>query len=306
MANNSRIEWTEATWNPVLGCSKKSPGCKNCYAIYEVHRLAGNPNPKIRTANAGLTVIQNGAVNWTGVARLIPERLLIPVQRKKPTTYFVNSLSDLFHEALPDADVAEVFRAMARCPQHTFQVLTKSELRMAEIMPRITATFGALPNVLVGASVENQEWADRRREALRSVAGSGWRAFVSYEPALGPVNWKGWEFLSWLISGGESGKGARPSHPEWHRVACGFCVTYRIPYLFKQWGNWRDRRPGDPDKGRVVRLTRRGRNGQDLAYAADGGDVWLQRFPKKLAGRSLDGRTWDEMPLARQQEALCV
>src|ERR1041385_9054964 len=102
MSQLSKIEWTEATWNPCVGCSKCSPGCKHCYAIHEVHRMAGNPNPKMKQANQGLTVIQNRQPNWTGEVRFLPERLEIPLRRKKPTRYFVNSLSDLFHESLPD------------------------------------------------------------------------------------------------------------------------------------------------------------------------------------------------------------
>jgi len=132
MSQNSKIQWTEDTWNPVLGCSKISPGCKHCYAINHVHRMAGNPNPKIREANEGLTVIQGGEPNWTGKVRLIPERLEIPLRKRKPTRYFVNSLSDLFHEELSYADIASVFGSMGLSSQHTFQILTKRSGRMLE------------------------------------------------------------------------------------------------------------------------------------------------------------------------------
>jgi protein gp37 len=114
----------------VGGCSKVSPGCKDCYAINHVHRMAGNPNPKIKVANEGLTVVNGAGMNWTGEVRLIPERLEIPLRRKVPTTYFVNSLSDLFHEKLTDEAIDQILAVMALCPQHRFQVLTKRAERM--------------------------------------------------------------------------------------------------------------------------------------------------------------------------------
>ncbi len=295
----TKIEWVRGsdgvqgeTWNPVLGCSKKSPGCKGCYAIRVVHRLAGNPNPTVRKANAGLTVVQGGKINWTGIVRLIPSRLTIPVKKKAPTTYFVNSLSDLFHHSLPDEDVVEVFRAIHKARHHQFQILTKTSDRMAEIMPRILATFGPMPHALLGVSVENQEWADARRDHLRSVAALGYRTFVSYEPALGPVDWTGWEFIAWLISGGESGprKEARPTHPDWHRAACAWCIANGIPYFFKQWGCWW---PMSTTTGI-----------QELPFGEyvikDGQPMFGFIFKgKKAAGALLDGREWKQMPEVR-------
>lgn len=217
MSQKSKIEWTEATWNPTLGCSKKSPGCKNCYAIRVVHRLAGNPNTKISSANAGLTVIQNGAPNWTGIVRLIPERLDIPIRTRKPTTYFVNSLSDLFHESLSDQDIDQVFARMALCPQHTFQILTKTADRMHRYFsniklrqeligiraeqisgldrhydgPGTTPGYGVtwrfpLPNVHLGVSVEDQQRAEERIPwLLKTPAAVRW---ISAEPLLGRID----------------------------------------------------------------------------------------------------------------------
>ena len=195
MSANTPIEWTGATWNPTLGCSKKSPGCKNCYAIRVAHRLQRNPNPKIAKAFEGLTIIQNGAPNWTGRVNFVPDRLSIPLRTKKPTTYFVNSLSDLFHENVSDEQIYLAFAVMHQCPQHTFQVLTKEAERMREWCANAPARFGhlppigkawPLPNVWLGTSVENQEYADKRIPLLLQTPAAV--RFISAEPLLGPVD----------------------------------------------------------------------------------------------------------------------
>src|SRR6516225_10474599 len=132
MASNSSIEWTETTWNPITGCTKISPGCDNCYAIREAHRLAGNPSLKVREAYRGTTQRLNGRTNWTGVVKAIPSRLEQPLHWKKPRRIFVNSMSDLFHESLPDEWIDRIVAVMSRCPQHQFQVLTKRSARMRD------------------------------------------------------------------------------------------------------------------------------------------------------------------------------
>jgi protein gp37 len=291
----TKIEWTEQTWNPVVGCSLASPGCTNCYAMRMAARLEAMSDGKHAPIGGkrglglsqytGLTKSIKGKAVWTGKVAIVDDSALTaPLRRKKPTTYFVNSMGDLFHEDVPDEWIDKVSAVMALCPQHTFQILTKRAARMLRyfegpfpdgngVMARIAdATFqfipqGALPpgfhgiecaigpngvpefgwrrflnigpltNVWLGVSCENQANADERREHLRAIAEMGWTTMVSYEPALGPVDWTGWEWASWIISGGESGPGARPSHPDWHRATRDFCQANSIPYFFSNGAN---------------------------------------------------------------------
>lgn len=209
----SQIQWTEKTWNPIVGCRRVSAGCENCYAEREVHRRAS-----IVPQHAGLTVVGKNGVRWNGEYNLAEHRLDEPLRRKKPTTYFVNSLSDLFFEPLPFELIAAIFGVMAACPQHTFQVLTKRPARAVEFFAwlralpqtpeqaclwrghdrtecRHEAAFAVaaswpLPNVHLGVSVENQATADERIPLLlKCPAALRW---VSYEPALGPVDFGVW------------------------------------------------------------------------------------------------------------------
>lgn len=239
MSLSSQIEWTEATWNPTVGCSKKSPGCRGCYAIRQVHRLAHNPHPQVSSANSGLTVLRNGALQWTGKVRLIESRLSIPVKRRKPTTYFVNSLSDLFHPSLPDSAIAEVFRVMYRCNWHTFQILTKhgeTHGRMVQTMRRIVQDFGPMrANIWMGVSVENRA-AVSRIDLLRQVPAAV--RFISFEPLLenlGPLDLPG---IALAIIGGESGKGARPCDPAWIRSIVQQARAQHVAPFVKQLGRY--------------------------------------------------------------------
>jgi protein gp37 len=317
MSLNSPIEWTQATWNPTLGCSKCSAGCKLCYAIKVVHRLASNPNPKIAAANAGLTVIQNGQVNWTGKVRMVPARLCIPLRRKKPTTYFVNSLSDLFHPSLSDEDIAEVFKVMHRANWHRFQVLTKhgeTDARLPAIMKRIFATFGPMPHVWFGVSVEDRAHLGRidlLRNLPRTFECPPMSAsfeiapvrFLSLEPLLedlGPLDLTG---IHWVIVGGESGgKGARPMRPAWVRSIRDQCIAAGVPFFFKQWGVWTPGENVDRQKGIVQTATlfdghwifSRESLARTDGHVDDQPDLY--RVGKKSAGRLLDGREWNEMP----------
>lgn len=201
MAENSKIEWTDATWNPVLGCDKISPGCKNCYAIRTAWRLQHNPNPKVAKAFEGLTVIEGGKPNWTGRVNVVEERLGEPLSWAKPRRVFVNSQSDLFHDAIPEESIRAVFAIMAQARQHTFQILTKRPARMQEMLSRwqseglmLREGCGvSLPNVWLGVSVENQKAADERIPLLlQTPAAVRW---VSAEPLLGPITfrWASWD-----------------------------------------------------------------------------------------------------------------
>ncbi|UJX46609.1 DUF5131 family protein [Xanthobacter sp. YC-JY1] len=320
MADKSAIEWTDATWNPIVGCSLVSPGCTNCYAM----RMAARLEAMGQAAYAGTTKPSAAGPVWTGKVSLHRPALFKPLDWKKPRSIFVNSMSDLFHPAVRVEDILHVFTVMAIAHQHDFQILTKRNdrmrrfIRQPDLLAQIYANWysfsgGArevhgwpLPNVLIGVSVEDQRRADERRRDLRSLAELGWRTFVSYEPALGPVDWTGWEFLSGLISGGESGPRARPTHPDWHRAARDFCAAHGIPYFFKQWGAWEvavDRDNEDPD-WRAGYARKFDDSKPDIAWLnlAGGRGFHGERFHvmrrvgKARAGRLLDGREHNDLP----------
>lgn len=331
MGANSKIEWTDATWNPTTGCSRTaSPGCDNCYAIREAHRLAGNPNAKVRAAYEGTTERRNGRIDWTGVVRLIPERLTIPLRTQKPTKFFVDSMSDLFHPALKFEEIAAVFGVMAAAERHghTFQVLTKRPERVFDLLEsrqpldcvkaarnhgceigwpfvrgaELVSPSWPLQNVWLGTSVSNQDDADRFIPDLLKIPAV--IRFVSAEPLLGPVDFRGLGTvpaphlnvlsggrLDWVIAGGESGPNARPSHPEWFRSVRDQCVAAGVPYFFKQWGEWQDGYEADVSDGRYECEMH---TFPPAGHAARGYHVY--RVGKRAAGRMLDGREWNEFP----------
>lgn len=319
MADKSRIEWTDATWNPVVGCSIVSPGCTNCYAMRQAARIEAMGSE----IYAGLTKPSKAGPVWTGTVRLNRKAMTKPLEWKRPRRIFVNSMSDLFAEGLSRDEILDVFTVMAIADQHEFQVLTKRPALMAEFLEQDdllhdiyanwhTFSGGArevqswpLHNVLVGVSVEDQPRADKRRRDMASLTGYGWRTFVSYEPALGPVDWTGWGFLSWMISGGESGPGARPTHPDWHRSTRDFCAVHGIPFFFKQWGEFEvtmDRERDDPD-WRADYSRRLGDGGKTRWLNFEGGCGFhgdrfhvMRRVGKRAAGRLLDGVVHDAGP----------
>jgi protein gp37 len=217
MADNTNIEWTDATWNVTHGCEKVATGCRGCYAIRDAHRLASNPNPKISGPRQGLTRKVGGVIDWTGVVRTAPENLAWPLHKRKPLRIFVNSNSDLFHKDVPFEFVAAVFGVMAACPQHTFQVLTKRPERMLEFLGwlgrharpegaawlamagsvpynsdeirtglALMATRCTLPNVWLGVSVACQDDADKLIPTLLRCPAAV--RFISAEPLVGPVD----------------------------------------------------------------------------------------------------------------------
>lgn len=343
MGETTGIEWTEATWNPVVGCSIVSPGCHHCYAASMAKRLramaladtanGNNPGRKLHYVDA---VDTDG--RWTGKLNLVLEALGDPLGWKRPRKVFVNSMSDLFHDGVPEEHIDRVFAVMAlTC--HTYQVLTKRpermvayyrslskrvhewcpdaeteeylitalhdmddlEKRLQESCARWLNTYNArnrgwpLPNVMIGVSVEDQRRAEERRDAFLSVPAA--IRFVSYEPALGPVDWTGWESVDWIISGGESGQQARPSHPEWHRSTREFCQKNEIAYFFKQWGEWIEE---------DLRVDANGNDPWPHTWMSESGQEWncfgpdrirMRRVGKKAAGRMLDGREWSEFPV---------
>lgn len=256
MSDKSSIEWTDATWNPVTGCTKVSPGCAHCYAETFAERFRGTPGHPFEQ---GFDL------------KLWPARLYLPLSWKAPRRIFVNSMSDLFHEDVPDEFIRKVFEVMGECPQHTFQVLTKRAERM---MTWTQANFRSVdsrkaekstlsPRIWLGVSIENQEYLSRVEYLQKTPAQV---RFLSLEPLLGPVplNAAHLEGVHWVIVGGESGPRARRMNPEWAQDIRRQCEKCQVPFFFKQWG----------------------------AHDRSG-----RRVGKKVAGRVLDGRTWDELPV---------
>jgi len=245
MTTVSRIEWTEQTWNPVVGCTKISPGCKNCYAETMARRLKAMGAPGYEQGFA-LT--------------LLPQRLNDPLKRSKPTVYFLNSMSDLFHERVPDEYIDQVLDVVRRTPQHTYQILTKRARRMARYF-----AGGRTPpaNAWMGVSVENRKHGVPRIDFLREVPAQ--IRFLSVEPLLEDVGALDLRDIHWVIVGGESGAKARPMRPEWAESVQQQCEDQGVAFFFKQWGGW-------------------GEDGKRRAKAHN--------------GRLLRGRTWDAMPAA--------
>lgn len=308
MSNNSAIEWTDATWNPTTGCTKVSEGCRNCYALKFAERFRGTPGHYFEH---GFDVM------------LRHDKLELPLMWKKPKKVFVNSMSDLFHEQVPDEFIEQVFAVMSATPQHTYQILTKRPKRMLEWFTHNRAIFVAgaahqmghrppqvtwdewwpLANVWLGVSVENQQTADERIPLLLQTPAAV--RFLSCEPLLGPVSLAGFDGkiyrpwldsiawrvdIDWVIAGGESGPNARPMHPDWVRSLRDECTSAGVAFFFKQWGEWLpnaqdyDANPGDFDYERKHIMV---------------GDIPMCRAGKKKAGRKIDGRTWDEFPVVQ-------
>jgi protein gp37 len=228
MADNSRIEWTQATWNPVTGCSKVSPGCAHCYAETFAERFRG---------------VEGHPYEQGFDLRFWPERLDQPLRWKRPRIIFVNSMSDLFHEDIPFSYVEQVFAVMSEASQHVFQVLTKRHERLAELAPALSWP----DNVWMGVSIENKRWvvrADRLREVPAAVR------FISAEPLLGPLVGLNLTDIDWLIAGGESGPRHRPVLEEWVVELQRRCEEEGVAFFFKQWGGIRSKAGGRKLRGR--------------------------------------------------------
>lgn len=237
MSDHSKIEWTDSTWNPATGCLPVSPGCDHCYAKRFAERfrgVAGNPFEQ------GFDV------------RLWPERLAIPLHWTRPRRIFVGSMTDVFQKEVPEAYIRRIFTSMAETPRHTYQVLTKRSARLAKLAP----TLPWPPHIWVGVSVELERYR-WRVDHLRQVPAAV--RFISAEPLLGPLTQVSLEGIQWVITGGESGPGARPCDPAWVRDLRDRCQSQGIAFFHKQWGGIR------PSAG----------------------------------GRMLDGRTWEEFPVVR-------
>lgn len=225
----TQIEWTDATWNPVAGCSIVSAGCTNCYAMEMAKRLdaMGIDKYKALTRRSGKKTV------WNGVVRENPEALTIPYRWKKPKKIFVNSMSDLFHDQVSDEFILSVWRVMRESPQHNYQILTKRPRRMAAVVSSLVNDV--LANVWLGTSVENEDVVGRIQE-LRAVPAA--IRFISFEPLIGSVGKINLNGIHWAIVGGESGRAARPIREEWIDEIHLQCAHYRTKFFFKQWGTW--------------------------------------------------------------------
>lgn len=247
MSEVSTIEWTDSTWNPITGCSKISTGCKNCYAETFAERWRGIPGHHYEQ---GFDL------------KLWPERLSLPLQWKESRMIFVNSMSDLFHEEVPNEFIDQVFSTMLQANNHTFQILTKRPQRMLEWSKRNFSQKKIPSHIWMGTSVENEKYTNRIGflQKLPALV-----RFLSIEPLLGSIHLNAKQFngIHWIIVGGESGPKARPMNPTWVREIREACVLNSVPFFFKQWG----------------------------AFNSKG-----KRVGKKAAGRRLDGKTWNQMP----------
>jgi protein gp37 len=242
----TQIEWTDATWNPVAGCSVITSGCTNCYAMEMARRLEAMHIEKYQ----GLTRRSGERTVWNGNVREDHSALTIPLGWKTPKKIFVNSMSDLFHEGVTDAFILKVWSVMRITPHHHYQILTKRPERMAAIMR--SQINVVLPNVWLGTSIENAEVIDRMT-ALRDIPAA--IRFISFEPLIGPVGTVDLTGIDWAIVGGESGKAARPIKEEWVDEIYDQCLVHDTTFFFKQWGAWANhttRRPTKPN-GRMYR-----------------------------------------------------
>lgn len=240
MAETS-IEWTDATWNPVAGCTIMSAGCTNCYAMRMAARLEAMGVEKYQ----GLTRKSGGRAKWTGDLYLDEAALSVPSTWAKPRNVFVNSMSDLFHPDVPIEFIRKVWAAMAATRRHTYQILTKRPDRMAAIL---SEGFDVLPNVWLGSSVEDGRVIDRLDDLRRVPAAV---RFVSFEPLIGSVAAGRLDGIHWAIVGGESGPGARPMNPAWIDEIFDICTDAGAAFFFKQWGGKNKKAAGRAYRGRT-------------------------------------------------------
>ena len=229
MAIHSKIEWTNATWNPIRGCTKISPGCKHCYAERFAERFRG---------------VKNHPFEQGFDLRFVPEKLDDPLRWRKPQRVFVNSMSDLFHEDVPLDYIQRVFAVMNQASWHEYQVLTKRAERLEAIAPDLPWA----PHIWMGVSVENRDYLWRVEHLRRTRA---MIKFLSVEPLLGPLGMLDLSGIDWVIVGGESGPGARPLHAEWVTAIRDQCVQAGVAFFFKQWGGVQKKRHGRELEGRT-------------------------------------------------------
>lgn len=305
MADNTKIEYGDTTWNLVAGCTKVSRGCTHCWAERMSKRLAAMGRSEYQG-------VVNEHGHWSGLIRPLPERLSQPLSWRKPRVILVEFMGDLFHADVPDEFILSAFETMRAADWHTYMTLTKRPERMAQLLKVLTP----MPHVVLGCSVEDQAQANIRRPHVHSASEIGWRTWVSSEPRLGPIDWSEWEFLNQLVTGGESGPDSRPMHPDWPRADRDWCQSNGVPFFFKQWGAWvpvcdlyddevvniafdyfdRDTVQMEPNGSTPVMSPANGKDGGWCEYQPCPGSWVMAKVGKHEAGRLLDGRTWDELP----------
>ncbi len=227
MSENSPIEWTDATWNPVAGCSLASAGCTNCYAMRMAARLEAMGVEKY----SGLTRKSGGRAKWTGKVRCDEASLEVPHRWRSPRKVFVNSMSDLFHDEVPEEFIRKVWDVMRSTPRHDYQLLTKRPDRMREVLSK--PGFDVLPNAWLGTSVESGDVVGRIEHLQRTPAAI---RFISFEPLIGPIGSPNLAGIAWAIVGGESGPAARPMNEDWVWAIERLCRRFDTAFFFKQWG----------------------------------------------------------------------
>ncbi len=271
MSANSKIEWTDATWNPVRGCTKVSPGCIHCYAETLAERFRGVPN---HPYEQGFDL------------RLVPDKIAEPLSWSKPQMVFVNSMSDLFHKDVPDDYIVLVAGVMASANWHTYQVLTKRSDRLRDLLQTKLAFASELPHIWWGVSVENRKYGLPRVEHLRQADPK--MAFLSVEPLLEDLGSFSLSGIDWVIVGGESGAGARPMNPAWVAEIQRQCRESSIPFFFKQWGGAKKSLTGRELNGRTfdeMPPLNRGRilpSAERKLLAAAFAAEWRDRCPPKI------------------------
>ncbi len=324
MSKNTSIEWCTATWNPIIGCTKISDGCKNCYA-YNLHKKRHKAFQTGKMQN-----FKQYAKPFSEI-QLFENRLNQPLKWKRPERIFVNSMSDLFHDDIPDDFIKEIFRVMAVSKHHTFMVLTKRPERMLAWFKRYGWNLVHTPHIWLGVSIENQKAADERIPYLLQTPAAV--RFLSCEPLLSPVDLQFWfendcevtddnldapdgaiigaiervgdrweriydEKIDWVIVGGESGPNARPVHPDWVRSLRDQCAAVDVPFFFKQWGTWLPgvKMPRQQNINYDIYQMQNGEFGRIITGHWWDGETVSVKVGKKKAGRVLDSKEWNEIP----------
>jgi protein gp37 len=309
----SNIEWTDQTWNPIIGCSNISPGCDNCYAEKIAGRLANiaattdDYSEVVLFKQQPVTEKINPVGQWSGEMHFVESALEKPLRWHKPRMIFICSMGDFFHKNVPFDWIDKVFEVIKHSPQHTFQILTKRPERMFEYF-NFKDVYTGLPNVWLGVTAENQDQANKRIPTLLEIPAA--KHFISIEPMLGEIDLTRYEIsrghyrdwltgarfgstiiemtgkLDWVIVGGERGHNARPIHPDWARSIRDQCKEANVPFFFKQWGEW----------VHIHELTCNGTGVKGKLWHNFDPDTSVCRVGKKLAGRLLDSREYNEFP----------
>lgn len=305
----SKIEWTDQTWNPIIGCSKTSPGCDNCYAEKMAFRLASmEGSPSFEDMKYQNVISPYG--KWMNATHFVKSALEKPLHWRKPQMIFVCSMGDLFHESVPFSWIMDVMDIIDECPQHTFQILTKRPERMLEYFGSVSnldPDYVITPNLWLGVTAENQEQADKRIPILLQIPAA--KRFVSIEPMLASVDLTNFistqvthydNQLDWVILGGESGPKARPMHPDWVRSVRDQCQSAMVPFFFKSWGEWQVF--DDLDKSKQMALKNGTAKHQIQNFNDHEGFVHtFHKVGKKQAGYLLDGKAYKEFPSPNHQ-----